>query len=340
MTANDSEETGRATEPVAEFAAWMRELHRDAAKPSYTTIVRRSRTRYPDATVRESTISDVLSGKRLPRWETAEPIAWALGGEPAVAACLERWKRADAARSTTPAPPTKRNVQLPSPQPQAADGSHDTPAPPTKRNVQLPSLPPQAADGSHDHARQVPAGPRRTRPWTLATATVALPLLGWAGIAILTNTTDTTDTRPPVTSGTPDPDPSDSSPTARSTSNAPTRTAQTPRTALPAHRQLTAKMHPTGSSPTEWTPQKDIGINVTALDEKGVSYFVITPTRSCTATRVAIGESAVITGEDGGWIRLIVTAIDPPGPGLQNLPVTFHITRADGDPPRGTKACT
>ncbi|CAL9327791.1 hypothetical protein [Streptomyces sp. enrichment culture] len=315
MTANDSEETGRATEPVAEFAAWMRELHRDAAKPSYTTIVRRSRTRYPDATVRESTISDVLSGKRLPRWETAEPIAWALGGEPAVAACLERWKRADAARSTTPAPPTERNVQL-------------------------PSLPPQAADGSHDHARQVPAGPRRTRPWTLATATVALPLLGWAGITILTNTTDTTDTRPPVTSGTPDPDPSDSSPTARSTSNAPTRTAQTPRTVLPAHRQLTAKMHPIGSSPTEWTPQKDIGINVTALDEKGVSYFVITPTRSCTATRVAIGESAVITGEDGGWIRLIVTAIDPPGPGLQNLPVTFHITRADGDPPRGTKACT
>ncbi|CAL9328420.1 hypothetical protein [Streptomyces sp. enrichment culture] len=71
-----------------------------------------------------------------------------------------------------------------------------------------------------------------------------------------------------------------------------------------------------------------------------MSYFVITPTRSCTATRMAIGESAVITGEDGGWIRLIVTAIDPPGPGLQNLPVTFHITRADGDPPRGTKACT
>lgn len=315
MTANDSEETGRATGPVAEFAAWMRELHREAAKPSYTTIVRRSRTRYPDATVRESTISDILSGKRLPRWETAEPIAWALGGEPAVAACLERWKRADAARSTTPAPPTERNDQLPSP-------------------------PPQAADGSHDHARQVPASPRRTWPWTLATAAVAVFLLGWAGVAILTATTDTTGARPPVTSGTPGPKPSDSAPTARSTKAAPTRAVQTPSTALPAHRQLTAKMHPIASSPTEWTPEKDIGINVTALDEKGVSYFVITPTRSCTATGVAIGESAVITGEDGGWIRLIVTAIDPPGPGLQNLPVTFHITRGDGDPPRGTKACT
>ncbi|WP_250333770.1 hypothetical protein, partial [Streptomyces sp. MRC013] len=47
-------------------------------------------------------------------------------------------------------------------------------------------------------------------------------------------------------------------------------------------------MHPIASSPTEWTPEKDIGINVTALNEKGVSYFVITPARSCTATGVAI----------------------------------------------------
>ncbi|URM92541.1 hypothetical protein LUW75_24215 [Streptomyces sp. MRC013] len=310
MTANDSEETGRATEPVAEFAAWMRELHREAAKPSYTAIVRRSRTRYPDATVRESTISDILSGKRLPRWETAEPIAWALGGEPAVAACLERWKHADAARSTTPTPPTERNNQPP---------------------------PPQTTDGSHNPAPPAPTNPKRTWPWTLTTATVALPLLGWAGNAILT---DTTDARPPVTSGTPGPEPSDSAPTTRSTKATPTRAVQTPSTALPAHRQLTAKMHPIASSPTEWTPEKDIGINVTALNEKGVSYFVITPARSCTATGVAIGESTVITGENGGWIRLIVTAIDPPGPSLQNLPVTFHITRGDGDPPRGTKACT
>ncbi|WP_101255813.1 transcriptional regulator [Streptomyces barkulensis] len=312
MTANDSEETGSATDPVAEFAAWMRDLHREAAKPSYTAIVRRSRTRYPDATVRESTISDILNGKRLPRWETVEPIAWALGGEPTVAACLEHWKRADAARSTAPAPPTERNDQP-------------------------PPLPPQTADGSHDHARHTPAGPRRTWPWALATAAVALPLLGWAGAAILT---DTTDTRPPTTSGTPGPDPSGSTPTAQPTSAAPTKAAQTPSTAPPAQRQLTAKIPWATSAPTEWTPEKDLGISVTALDGEGVSYFVITPARSCTVTGVAIGESVVITGEDDGWIRLIVTATGHFGPELQDLPVTFQITRGDGDPPRGTKACT
>ncbi|KOG71150.1 MULTISPECIES: helix-turn-helix domain-containing protein, partial [Streptomyces] len=103
MTANDSEHAGEPSDAVAEFALWLQELRRQAGKPSYAQVVRRSRRRYPHATVRESTISDMLNGKRLPRWETVEPVAWALGGEEAVAACRQRWIEADMAR-TPPVP--------------------------------------------------------------------------------------------------------------------------------------------------------------------------------------------------------------------------------------------
>ncbi|CAM5530690.1 hypothetical protein SRIMM317S_07335 [Streptomyces rimosus subsp. rimosus] len=82
---------------------WLQELRRQAGKPSYAQVVRRSRRRYRHATVRESTISDMLNGKRLPRWETVERVAWALGGEEAVAACRQRWIEADMAR-TPPVP--------------------------------------------------------------------------------------------------------------------------------------------------------------------------------------------------------------------------------------------
>ncbi|MFI8194863.1 hypothetical protein ACIF8T_40280 [Streptomyces sp. NPDC085946] len=80
----------------------------------------------------------MLNGKRLPRWETVEPVAWALGGEAAVAACRQRWIEADAARTvTTPAAPrspadlsaapaTKPTEPVPNPaEPHGGTGSPD-----------------------------------------------------------------------------------------------------------------------------------------------------------------------------------------------------------------------
>lgn len=112
MTAKEPEGSGTGPGAVAEFAAWMRALHREAKRPSYAEIVRRVRARYPEATVVQSTISDTFNGKRLPRWETVEPIAWALGGDGALAECELRWKQADTAlRGPAPvsaAPPPRR----------------------------------------------------------------------------------------------------------------------------------------------------------------------------------------------------------------------------------------
>lgn len=59
---------------------------------------------------------------------------------------------------------------------------------------------------------------------------------------------------------------------------------------------------------------------------EGVSHLVITPARSRTVTDAAIGESALVAGENDGWIRPIVTATGDFGPKLQDLPATFRIT--------------
>lgn len=82
MAVNGPEPLGDDADPVAVFAAWMRGLHREVKKPSYTEIVRRSRTRYPAATVRQSTTSDTSTPSGSPRWDTVEPIAWASGRRP------------------------------------------------------------------------------------------------------------------------------------------------------------------------------------------------------------------------------------------------------------------
>lgn len=54
-------------DPVEEFAAWLRHLHREAKKPGHTVIVRRIRLTDPTASVVVSTISETLNGRRLPR---------------------------------------------------------------------------------------------------------------------------------------------------------------------------------------------------------------------------------------------------------------------------------
>ncbi|MEU4181355.1 hypothetical protein [Streptomyces sp. NPDC026589] len=69
-TANDAEQRREqevVVDPVEEFAAWLRHLHREAKKPGHTEIVRRIRLTDPTASVVVSTISETLNGRRLPR---------------------------------------------------------------------------------------------------------------------------------------------------------------------------------------------------------------------------------------------------------------------------------
>ncbi|WP_405969038.1 helix-turn-helix domain-containing protein [Streptomyces sp. NBC_00988] len=107
MTANDREtaEEGATDDPVGAFAAWLTDLRRSKGNPSLDSIAREIRRRDPSATVVPSTISEILNGRRLPRWTTVEPIAHALGGERAVAECLRRWQAADTTRRTAAAGP-------------------------------------------------------------------------------------------------------------------------------------------------------------------------------------------------------------------------------------------
>lgn len=110
---------------------------------SYAQLVRRSRRRYPQATVREGTTSEMLNGKRLPRWEMVEPVAWALSGETAVAACWQRWIGSDAARTpaarTPAAPAAARPTRLPCP-PRSRPNPCTRPVP--RRNASNRSLHP------------------------------------------------------------------------------------------------------------------------------------------------------------------------------------------------------
>ncbi|MET9934990.1 hypothetical protein ABZ054_29895, partial [Streptomyces sp. NPDC006324] len=102
--------------------------------------------------------------------------------------------------------------------------------------------------------------------------------------------------------------------------------------------QLTAGLPWTGNPrKTVWTKDHELGINI---NDSSVGYFVITPTRSCTVDGAQTGQSIVITGPGDSWTRLIITDIGQFGPDLEDLPVTFQITRGHGNAPHGKKACT
>lgn len=318
MAANGSEPPGD-DDPVAVFAAWMRGLHREAKKPSYTEIVRRSRTRYPTATVRQSTISDTFNAKRLPRWDSVEPIAWVLGGDPMVAECLERWKQADAARSAPPAPPAPP-LPLPATEGEvAAEGESPQSGPPPE----APRV------GRHDDVRR--RVPRRTSRWILATVAATLCVLGYVVGRHLTD-----DTASPGASPTPTTASASPGSTDKPHGSSPQPSASAGR---PAMEQLTASF-PWGDKPrkTAWTRDGGIGISVTAVGTS-LGYFVNTDTRSCTVTGAAIGQSIVLTGPADTWIRFIVTDVGQFSPAQPLMPVTFQITRGHGKAPHGKDAC-
>jgi hypothetical protein len=149
-----------------------------------------------------------------------------------------------------------------------------------------------------------------------------MAVLAYAEIQLATSA----DTTPPPSTSTLAPNYPAPLPNSASTSPAQT----SPSTANPGiGEQVTASL-PWADKPrkTTWTRAGDLGINVTAVTN-GVEYFVITPTLSCTASGVQIGESIVVTGQADSWTRLVITEIGQFGPDLQDpqyLPVTFQIT--------------
>ncbi|WP_409186545.1 hypothetical protein F9C11_20855 [Amycolatopsis sp. VS8301801F10] len=80
--------------PEDEFAAWLRTLRVNAGHPTLEEIIARIRAREPRQAPGKSTLSEIFNGKRLPRSETAEAIAWALGGQQAARECRQQWQRA------------------------------------------------------------------------------------------------------------------------------------------------------------------------------------------------------------------------------------------------------
>jgi Helix-turn-helix domain len=83
------------------FAAELRRLHREAGKPTYRELQRR--TGYG-----RTVLSAALNGSRLPTWPVAEALVTALGGDPA--AVKSRWAAAapPAPAAEAPGSPTPR----------------------------------------------------------------------------------------------------------------------------------------------------------------------------------------------------------------------------------------
>src|SRR5690349_22199481 len=85
-----------------DFATELRRLHREAGKPTYRELQRR--TGYG-----RTVLSAALNGSRLPTWPVAEALVTALGGDPG--SFKSRWAAASPsppAASPSPAAPTPR----------------------------------------------------------------------------------------------------------------------------------------------------------------------------------------------------------------------------------------
>ncbi len=320
MTANDSERADGQPDAVAAFAVWLQQLHREAGKPSYAQLVRRSRRRYPQATVREGTISEMLNGKRLPRWETVEPVAWALGGETAVAACRQRWMEADAARTS------------------AAPAAPRSPAHP-------PAVPATEPTGPlHDPAESVSraGAPRPRRRWPVvagAFTMAAAAATAWVYITLL-----------PGSGHSPSPGTSPSDAATRSPSHAAGDQAAgpspSPSSPSPLLTPGTALLTAHSSRPAS-TDDGLVTISVQSVHGNGIPgavYSVITPWTSCQVQGGVVGRSVVIKGPSAAWIRLVITDFpelihtDATSPDF-DIPINFQITHGQDAAPRATQKC-
>ncbi|GAA2993539.1 caspase family protein [Streptomyces fulvorobeus] len=185
-----------------------------------------------------------------------------------------------------------------------------------------------------------PAPWRRLRPallWPLAAAVIAAAL---AVPAFLLSQGHSAKGTPGASrSAKPSPTPSTTAPSPSvGAGSGGSQTEPSANPSRPREEQLTAGL-PWTDKPrkTAWTKDRELGININDIS---VGYFVITPTRSCTVKGAEMGQSIVITGPGDNWTRLIITDLGQFGPDLEDLPVTFQITRGHGNAPHGKKACT
>ncbi|PWJ02141.1 hypothetical protein DKG34_40195 [Streptomyces sp. NWU49] len=275
--------------------------------------------------MREGTISEMLNGKRLPRWETVEPVAWALGGEAAVAACRQRWIEADAARA--PAVPAA---------PAAPHRPDPVPDPPVGPATEPPGTHPVPAEtggrlGSPDRSR---------RRWPMVAGPAAVAAATLVYVTLLPDREDS-----------PRPGASATAPASRSPSHAagqhPAGPSPSPSSSpspllTPGTALLTAH-----SSRPAGTPDGLVTISVLSVDGNnipGAVYSVITPWTSCQVQGGDVGRSVVIKGPSATWIRLVITDFPEPShtdatsPDF-DIPINFQITRGQGAAPRATQKC-
>ncbi|MFI7291544.1 helix-turn-helix domain-containing protein [Streptomyces anulatus] len=336
MTAKDGEgrrRTANGTEqrreqevmvdPVEEFAAWLRHLHREAKKPSYTEIVRRIRMIDPTASVVVSTISETLNGRRLPRWTTVEPIARVLGGPPAVEECLRRWKQADAARTPTAmqsaAAPTPDSLAPGVETEDAVTGST------TGQSSAAPGSVGEAADpGEGGREDEAPVhAPRRKSPlaWVVSTVTaLGVGVAAWAAVTLIDDRNQTPTGRTPSASGT---------------------EAAVP----PPFKRATYETVLTVNEESWKSPDGNVRIRVPgASTSDGPDLFVTTPSVSCPQTTVAIGDALIVPETSGkSWTRITtlkVWAQDTPNGEPFDMYVQLQVDQGAGHTPQGERCAS
>jgi hypothetical protein len=71
-----------------------------------------------------------------------------------------------------------------------------------------------------------------------------------------------------------------------------------------------------------------------------VDFSVLTPTMTCEASGLHIGESVVITEPSDEWIRIAILSISQITQRTPNLPVTFEVSLGQGSAPQSSKVCS
>ncbi|HWU08587.1 MAG TPA: helix-turn-helix transcriptional regulator [Streptomyces sp.] len=326
---------GADVDPVEEFAAWLRALHREARKPSYAEIVRRIRAADPSASIVVSTISETLNGKRLPRWTTVEPIARALGGPAAVQECLHRWKRADAARTTTTAPPAPET-------PGPVSGNPPPRQQTTGSGAEVRTQPPNSSRSGRPVPRRKPL-----LVGVVSTAAAAgLALAIWLALPLLDAQHETPTGRAPKdTASTSSPaapgsGPADRTPTAGASSGA----SEEEEAVLRPFKPGTHEAEVIATSGKPWsTPDGRVSITVLGASTVGdIQVFATTPTTSCPETSLAIGEALIIPeASSTSWTRITPlrawTKEPPEEVEFPDIHVKLQVDQGTGPTPRGKR---
>ncbi|MFE7453618.1 XRE family transcriptional regulator [Streptomyces griseus] len=323
-------------DPVEEFAAWLRHLHREAKKPSYTEIVRRIRMTDPTASVVVSTISETLNGKRLPRWTTVEPIARVLGGPTAAEECLRRWKQADAAR--TPTATQSDTAPIPDSLAPGLETEGAAAGSVASHSSFAPGRSGEAADpdqGAREGEAPVHAPRGRQSPvWMVSAASaLAVAVAAWAAVTVIDDRNQAPAGGPTAVTPTAlDPRPTGG--TSGAVADAPEAAAQ------PQFKPGTYETELTVNEGSWASPDGNIRIRVPgASTSDGPTIFVTTPSVSCPQTTVAIGDALIVPEVSGSsWTRITtvkVWAEDTPNGEAFDMYVQLQVDQGTGRAPQG-----